>query len=118
METQTQLKKLGLTEKKKPSYYINALELGSFSVMGIAHKSGIKRPTCYLILDELVKKGLVSIIPRAKKLLYIAGPPEVLIKQAEEQVSLTKSFSAKTKFFLQYRQRKSCKILFRSKKHP
>ena len=98
METRTQLKKLGLTEKEA-ELYINALELGSFSVMGIAHKSGIKRPTCYLILDELVKKGLVSIIPRAKKLLYIAEPPEVLIKQAEEQVSLTKSLAPKLNSF-------------------
>ena len=98
METQTQLKKLGLTEKEA-KLYINALELGSFSVMGIAHKSGIKRPTCYLILDELVKKSLVSIIPSAKKLLYIAEPPEVLIKQAEEQVSLTKSLAPKLNSF-------------------
>ena len=72
METQTQLKKLGLTEKEA-KLYINALELGSFSVMGIAHKSGIKRPTCYLILDELVKKGLVSIIPQRQEIALHCG---------------------------------------------
>lgn len=98
MEIETQLKKLGLTEKEA-KLYITALELGSFSVMGIAHKSGIKRPTCYLILDELVKKGLISIIPRAKKMLYMAEPPEVLTKQAEEQFSLTKSLVPKLNSF-------------------
>lgn len=98
MEIEIQLKKLGLTEKEA-RLYITALELGSFSVMGIAHKSGIKRPTCYLILDELVKKGLISVIPRAKKLLYMAEPPEVLTKQAEEQFSLTKSLVPKLNSF-------------------
>ena len=98
MEKQNQLKKLGLTEKEA-KLYVNALELGSFSVMGISHKSGIKRPTCYLVLDELVKKGLISIIPRAKKVLYTAEPPEVLIKQVEEQFSLTKSLVPKLNAF-------------------
>ena len=98
METETQLKKLGLTEKEA-KLYVTALELGSFSVMGIAHKSGLKRPTCYLILDELVKKGLISIIPRARKLLYTAEPPEILAKQAEEQFFLTKSLVPKLNSF-------------------
>ncbi len=60
------LKKLGLTEKEAV-IYINALSLGTFSVSSIAQKTGIKRPTCYIILDELIKKNLVTRVPRAKK---------------------------------------------------
>lgn len=92
MDKEKQLQALGLSEKEA-KLYINALELGTFSVVDIAKKSGIKRPTCYLILDELTKKGLISIIPKAKKLVYFAESPDVLIKQAEENVSLIKKMS-------------------------
>lgn len=87
-----QLQELGLSEKEA-SLYLNALGLGTFSVAGIANKSGLKRPTCYLILAELIKKGLVSSIPRAKKTLYAAESPDVLIKHAEENVSLVKKLA-------------------------
>lgn len=89
MEKEKQLQSLGLSEKEA-KLYLNALELGTFSVMGIANKSGLKRPTCYLILEELVKKGLISIIPRAKKTAYLAESPDALIKQADENALLAK----------------------------
>lgn len=92
METEKQLQSLGLSEKEA-KLYLNALELGTFSVMSIANKSGLKRPTCYLILEELVKKGLVSIVPKAKKTVYIAESPDVLIRQAEKNASLAKKLA-------------------------
>ena len=92
MDQKKQLQSLGLSGKEA-ELYLNALEMGTFSVMGIANKSGLKRPTCYLILDELVKKGLVSIIPKTKKLLYFAESPDVLIRQAEENISLAKKIA-------------------------
>ena len=46
-----------------------------------------------------MKKGLISIIPRARKLLYTAEPPEILAKQAEEQFFLTKSLVPKLNSF-------------------
>ncbi len=92
MELEKQLEQLGLS-RKEANLYLNALEMGTFSVMGIANKSGLKRPTCYLILDELVKKGLISIIPKAKKLLYFAEPPDVLTRQAEENILLAKKLT-------------------------
>lgn len=92
MKEVTQLQSLGLSEKEA-SLYLNALELGTFSVAGIANKSGLKRPTCYLILAELAKKGLVSSVPRAKKTLYAAESPDTLIRHAEENVSLIKELA-------------------------
>ena len=83
------LQKLGLNEKEA-LFYTNALQLGQFTILEISHRSGIKRPTCYLIVDELVKKGLISIIPRDKKIFYLAESPNVLIKQAEDNISLAK----------------------------
>ncbi len=71
------LEKLGLNEKQA-SVYVALLELGTASVYGIAQKAGIKRPTTYLVLDELKQKGLVNVIPRNKKILYAAESPEQL----------------------------------------
>ena len=92
MNKENQLQLLGLSEKEA-KLYLNALELGTFSVMGIANKSGLKRPTCYLILDELVKKGLVSMAPRVKKILYMVESPDALIRQAEEHVLMIKKLA-------------------------
>jgi sugar-specific transcriptional regulator TrmB len=83
------LQKLGLTDKEA-HVYKGSLELGKFSVIQIARKTNLKRPTCYLILDSLLQKGLVSIIPQSKKLLYKAESPEVLIEQAERNIILAK----------------------------
>lgn len=86
---ESKLQLLGLTEKEA-TVYIKALGLGQFSVADIATKSGLKRPTCYLILDELVKRGFISVVPHTKTLVYIAENPDVLIKQAEQNLLLAK----------------------------
>ena len=77
-----QLELLGLSSKES-RLYIAALTLESFTVADIAKKSGIKRPTCYVVLDEMTKKGLISTIPQAHKHLYRAEPPKTLIRQAK-----------------------------------
>ncbi|MEN9582522.1 MAG: hypothetical protein RL641_476 [Candidatus Parcubacteria bacterium] len=83
------LEKLGLNEKES-KIYIAALELGKFSVLSLASKTGIKRPTCYLILDELCKKGLISTHPKAKKVIYVAEHPNNLLKKTAGAHALAK----------------------------
>lgn len=83
------LQKLGLNEKEA-LFYTHALRLGQFTILEIAKHSSIKRPTCYLIADELIKKGFVTMIPRDKKVLYSVEPPHILIKKAEEGIELAK----------------------------
>lgn len=78
MEIVDVLKTAGLDEKEA-QVYLGLLELGTASVQLIASKAGLKRPTTYLILDSLQAKGMVSIIPRAKKALYTAESPEKII---------------------------------------
>jgi len=85
MELYQQLKQLGL-EEKCAKVYLASLELGPDTVLNIAHKAGIKRPTTYVILEELIKKGLISITPKQKTTLYVAeNPKKILIglKQKE-----------------------------------
>lgn len=85
------LKTIGLSEKES-SVYLALLELGTATVHPIANKAGIKRPTTYLILDDLKKKGLVSFVPRAKKALYTAESPEKILGDLNKKQELVKRF--------------------------
>jgi sugar-specific transcriptional regulator TrmB len=90
METLIQsLISAGLSDKES-RVYISLLQLGKSSAYGISVKSGLKKPTTYVILDELLKKGLVLKIPRAKKQQYIAKSPEEFFSLAEEKLRMAK----------------------------
>jgi len=91
MELTGVLGQTGLNDKEA-SVYLALLELGTATVHPIATKAGIKRPTCYLILDELQAKGLVSVVPRAKKVLYTAESPEKLSSDLYKKQELVKRF--------------------------
>lgn len=95
------LKKLGLTEKQA-EVYVAMLELGEAGMTQIAKKANLKRPTVYLIIDELNILGLAGEIIKGKKKFYSAVHPKRLVeltnfrfKQAEnilpELVALQKT---------------------------
>ncbi|HAO64929.1 TPA: hypothetical protein DCQ44_03030 [Candidatus Taylorbacteria bacterium] len=75
----------GLNDKEA-RVYIALLQLGTASAYSISVKSGLKKPTTYVILDELLKKGLVLKIPRAKKQQYMAKQPDEFFEMAEERL--------------------------------
>lgn len=79
MEIINYLEKIGLSPKEALVYKA-LLELGRGSVSVIAKKANIKRPTTYLVLEELRKKDLLLVIPKPKKKIYIAEPPTKLRK--------------------------------------
>ena len=79
----------GLTEKEA-KVYIALLQLGKASAYGISSRSGLKKPTTYVVLDELIKKGLVTKIPRVKKQQYVAKSPEEFFANAEERLKQAK----------------------------
>lgn len=89
LELEKSLEKLGLNDKEA-KVYLAALEMGKFSVLALSEKTGIKRPTCYLILDELIRKGLISTFPKAKKVIYVAEHPNGLLKNAADSYALAK----------------------------
>ena len=80
------LQKIGLSPKES-KIYLSLLSFGSASVSDIADSAGIKRPTAYLILDELRKKGLVLKIPHAKKIIFQAKQPDELYEQATNNLN-------------------------------
>ena len=85
------LSQIGLNDKES-QVYLGLLELGTATVHPIANKAGIKRPTAYLILDDLQKKGLVSVVPREKKVMYTAESPEKIINDLQKKQELVKRF--------------------------
>ncbi len=91
MEILDILQNVGLNEKEA-SVYMALLELGTATVHPIATKAGIKRPTTYLILEQLQQKGMVSIVPRATKALYTAESPEKILNDLYKKQELVKRF--------------------------
>lgn len=88
MEIRQKLEEIGLTGKKA-DVYLAILQLGKTTVVQIAKKAQIKRPTTYDILDDLINKGLVSQTFAGKKRFFNAEPPEALkslLKKQEEKV--------------------------------
>lgn len=83
------LQNLGLNEKEA-RVYIALLKRNRSSAYAIADSAEIKRPTAYVILEDLIKKGLVYKVPRAKKQLFVAKPPKEIFARAEEKLSLAK----------------------------
>ncbi len=80
------LKNIGLSDKEV-RVYLALLRFGSTNVGNISDEAGIKRPTTYLILDELRKKGLVLKIPHAKKTIYQAKSPDELYEQIQQNLN-------------------------------
>lgn len=79
------LRQVGLTEKEA-GVYLALLQLGRATAYSIAVKSGFKRPTTYLILDDLVRAGYAVEVPQAVKKLYEARPPEEVFSVARERL--------------------------------
>lgn len=80
----SQLQDAGLNETEA-KIYLAVLELGQTSVSRIARKSGIKRTTVYLSLENLIKRGLLSQIIKDGKKFVFAEDPRVLERIMEER---------------------------------
>lgn len=81
------LKDIGLSDKET-AVYLALLSFDKALIPDIGKKAGIKRPTTYVILDSLTKKGLVSEVNEGKKTFYMAEPPEKLNLFVERQMHL------------------------------
>lgn len=85
MTIQESLRDFGLNEKEA-RVYVSLLELGQATAYAVAERSGLKRPTVYVVLDELRQKSLVLKVPHAKKQLFAAKPPDEFFGEAEERL--------------------------------
>ena len=80
------LKDIGLTEKEA-KVYLALLQLGASTPYKIAKKSNLKRPTAYVIVEELVEKGLIVHVPGEDPKRYIARSPESFFESVEDKVN-------------------------------
>src|SRR3989344_218887 len=78
------LETLGVSEKEAKIYFV-LLQLGPSTPYKMAKRSGLKRPTAYVISDELVEKGYAVKAPGDKH-TYIARPPEVIYEEREQKM--------------------------------
>src|SRR3989338_10729175 len=79
-----QLEKIGMADKEA-KVFLASLELGSSAVQEIAKKADINRATTYVIIEKLMKKGLMSSVEKGKKTYFQTEDPKRLLKLLEEQ---------------------------------
>ncbi len=72
-----QLKNIGLSENEA-KVYTAMLELGPATMLEIAAKANVNRPTAYVQVESLKKLGLVSTQTKGKKQLFMAESPDQL----------------------------------------
>jgi sugar-specific transcriptional regulator TrmB len=75
---QLALEKIGLTEKEA-QVYLTLTEIGEAAPSIIAKKAKIKRPTTYVILEQLVEKGLVGHLKKHDQKVYSPIEPGFLL---------------------------------------
>jgi predicted transcriptional regulator len=93
MENETLIRSLvglGLTDKEA-AVYITALSLESATAYRIAEISKLKRPTVYVLLEELRRKGLVLKTPHPKKALFSARPMTEYLAEEESRLAQVQS---------------------------
>lgn len=84
VNTQKILQQYGFSEKQA-KIYLAMLSLGTASITQISKRAGLKRPTTYLVIDELLDKQFIITIPQGKRTYYKAENPEELIKRLEQR---------------------------------
>jgi len=94
MEITQTLQNLGLSEKEA-KIYIALLAMPSATAYLISLRSGLKKPTVYVILENLVQKGFVLKMPQSKKTLYFAKSPQECIGIFEERLNEAKDILPK-----------------------
>ena len=77
---------LGLNEKSA-KVYLAGLVLGTTTVQDLARKSGLKRPTVYLHLDELIRRGLFEHAALNGKKYYRAADPHIIESELKKSLS-------------------------------
>lgn len=70
--------------------YLALLELGESTPLSVSRVARVKRPTTYVILQELLEKGLVTHVTRGRGVHYRALDPSVLYESQESALAQLK----------------------------
>jgi sugar-specific transcriptional regulator TrmB len=72
-----ELQGIGLSDKEAKAY-LAGLELGPATAQQIAAKATVNRPSAYIAIESLIKRGLMSSFQKGKKRYFNAGKPKQL----------------------------------------
>ncbi|OQA04510.1 MAG: Sugar-specific transcriptional regulator TrmB [bacterium ADurb.Bin400] len=72
-------------DNDRAAVYLACLEIGPSPIWDIHQKSGVKRPTCYVILDELANAGIAHKASDGKRTIFSVCSPRDLLRQMEEK---------------------------------
>jgi sugar-specific transcriptional regulator TrmB len=87
MSIEAHLAALGLGEKKA-RVYLTLLHLGNASASEIARRSGVKRPTVYDLMSDLMHKKLVTETFSGRKRRFTAEDPANLAELPRQQAAV------------------------------
>ena len=83
-EVEKLLELSGFSDKEIAVYFASLL-LGRGTVSEISRKSGVSRTHCYIILGDLVSKGLISVLGKEPKQEFLAESPLKLKEYLQEK---------------------------------
>ena len=90
MSLEAALGDLGL-DQREIEIYKTLLSLGEATVVQIAEKSGLKRPTIYVVLERLREKELILKLPNTKKQIFMAKDPRVFVDTIEQKAEVARN---------------------------
>lgn len=88
-----ELQGIGLSDKEAKAY-LAGLELGPATAQQIAAKATVNRPSAYIAIESLIKRGLMSSFQKGKKRYFNAGKPKQLqyiLDQQKRQLEMQAS---------------------------
>lgn len=80
------LEGLGLGQKGA-ALYLASLALGETYMSLLAKRAGLKRSTAYVVFKALEDRGLMSSYRGANGQMFVASPPELLVKSAHARAA-------------------------------
>lgn len=80
-----ELEQIGLSENEA-KVYLAGLELGPSTAQMIAAKATVSRPTTYIMIESLIKRGLMSSFQKGKRRVFAVENPDVLGKFIDEEI--------------------------------
>src|SRR3989338_1258711 len=89
MDLKKSLTELGLSETEA-LVYLACLQLGAGSVLHIAETASLKRPTVYLILENLEQQGLIKKTHKGSKTLFQATSPQKILHDTQTKEKLAR----------------------------
>ncbi len=86
MELQNSFIQIGLNENHLKVYFA-LLEKGKATITQIAQETTLPRSTCYILITDLLDKGLISEFQQEKTKLYRSESPKKLVVLVEQKLT-------------------------------